>query len=1004
MGEGRDTTIIDGSGSGDVVYIYADWVNITGFTVTGSGSNPGDSGIELDNVQNCRIINNNVSSNNGSGIFLYSSNKNIIIGNNASNNFNGIGLQFSNENNITGNTVSLNDQDGIALHGSSKCKINDNYAQNNRHGIHLSSANIWNTINGNNASSNSGTGIFLYFASNENTINGNNASNNGKTGIEIAYSYHNTITDNNIFSNDEFGAHIRSSIEINMTNNTMINDGIFIEGDSLEYWNTHHIDTSNIINGKPIYYWKNQTGGIIPPGAGEVILANCSNVIVENQELNYSTVSVELGFSFNNHIIGNNASLNGRQGIYLYSANGNNITGNNFSSNGWYSIDLRFSNANKIYGNNVLANSQGNIRLTDSNGNNIIGNKVLNSGWGIMLWSSGGNKISSNDISSNIIGIHLRDSNGNIITDSDISSNSNIGIYFWGSSSTTIDNCTINNSPTGVYFLEQSMDNMFINSSISNSGNYDFYFSELNGGNSHATTLNTTFNKTRVYYGDNLSSGGFSSSLTVKWFMHVKVIYWNGSPVTNAEIWVNDTFGTNILSGQTDFQGWKRWIIVMEYIEQDTTGDHIGNRFYFTPHDVTATDGNLWGYAYPNMDISKVVLIILGAPPPLLPPTNLTTKVVNNSTSVELEWDPPSSLALDHYLIYKADSATEFDFTTPYNRSTTWPDPKNTTWIDPDPNVIAVDDDFYYIVRAANFDESDVSLTSNTAGIWTRTFQSGISTFSLPLEPFVKKDTEFYCQDMNASYINWMNQTTHTWTRHDKGSSENNTIVEIGKGYEIGFLGKSIQTKYTFTGMPGAMILYDNVPFGFDATPLTGNADSLTATVDSGGNVTLNWTQPANMGSGDRYYVLRSTSRDGFWGTLGVNYTQLAVLPFDVLSYQDIGNATAGTEYYYMIVPVNLSTAERGLSSYSIGVWTASYLDQYDTFALPLKPSNYQTADWYCDKIPNTVGINYYIYSGQRWSWHSTRMPQGAYDPILEMTEGYQISTSVATKYTFIGH
>jgi hypothetical protein len=228
-------------------------------------------------------------------------------------------------------------------------------------------------------------------------------------------------------------------------------------------------------------------------------------------------------------------------------------------------------------------------------------------------------------------------------------------------------------------------------------------------------------------------------------------------------------------------------------------------------------------------------------------------------------------------------------------------------------------------------------------------------------------------------------------------------MVEVEKGYEIGFLGKSTQTKYTFTGMPGAMILFDDVSLGFDATPLTGDAVSLTAKVDGNGNITLNWTKPTNIGSGDQYYVLRSTSRNGFWGTLGVNYTQLAVLPFNVLSYQDIGNATAGTEYYYMILPVNLSTSERGVSSYSIGVWTAGYLDQYDTFTLPLKLSSYKTADWYCDNIPDTVGINYYNVNTQRWNWHSTRMPVGAFDPILVMAEGYQISTSGSTKFTFIG-
>ena len=84
---------------------------------------------------------------------------------------------------------------------------------------------------------------------------------------------------------------------------------------------------------------------------------------------------------------------------------------------------------------------------------------------------------------------------------------------------------------------------------------------------------------------------------------------------------------------------------------------------------------------------------------------------------MELEWGPSSSLALDHYLIYRADSGTEFDFATPYNNSATWSNPLNTTWIDPDPSITQIDEDFYYIVRAANSDESKISSTSNTAGV-----------------------------------------------------------------------------------------------------------------------------------------------------------------------------------------------------------------------------------------------------------------------------------------------
>ena len=103
-----------------------------------------------------------------------------------------------------------------------------------------------------------------------------------------------------------------------------------------------------------------------------------------------------------------------------------------------------------------------------------------------------------------------------------------------------------------------------------------------------------------------------------------------------------------------------------------------------------------------------------------------------------------------------------------------------------------------------------------------------------------------------------------------------------------------------------------------------------------------------------------------------------------------------------MVVPFN-AIGIRGASTYSIGIWTEEYHSGYDTFGIPLKMQESHTADWYCDYILDAVGINYFIFSLQEWGWHSTRMPGGAFDTLLEMTEGYQISISVNTKYTFIG-
>ncbi|MCK4613170.1 MAG: right-handed parallel beta-helix repeat-containing protein [Thermoplasmata archaeon] len=92
-GKNRDTTIIDGGGSGNVMYITTDWVNVSGFTVTNSGS-PSNVGIKLNNAQNCHIAHNTVS-NNRHGISLYRS-SNCTLTNNTcnSNNWDGIGLNY----------------------------------------------------------------------------------------------------------------------------------------------------------------------------------------------------------------------------------------------------------------------------------------------------------------------------------------------------------------------------------------------------------------------------------------------------------------------------------------------------------------------------------------------------------------------------------------------------------------------------------------------------------------------------------------------------------------------------------------------------------------------------------------------------------------------------------------------------------------------------------------------------------------------------------------------
>ncbi|UCF07980.1 MAG: right-handed parallel beta-helix repeat-containing protein [Thermoplasmata archaeon] len=136
------------------------------------------------------------------------------------------------------------------------------------------------------------------------------------------------------------------------------------------------ISTSNTANEKPIYYLKNQTGGAVPEGAGQVILANCSNVEIANQNLSNCSIGIELGFSDYNNIT--NISAGGNyNGIYLLYSCNNNIRNSNISNNRYAGIRVdSSSDGNQIFENNIAGNYHG-IRIDSSTDNMVYHNNFL---------------------------------------------------------------------------------------------------------------------------------------------------------------------------------------------------------------------------------------------------------------------------------------------------------------------------------------------------------------------------------------------------------------------------------------------------------------------------------------------------------------------------------------------------------------------------------------------------------------------------------------------------
>jgi parallel beta-helix repeat protein len=402
-GEDRNSTIVVGNPSiMDVIQIVADWVNVSGFTATGS-----EVGIELDYVHDCYIANNTAHSNEYVGISIYHSDNNTISDVNAFWNYN------------------------------------------------------W-------------SGVLLY-RSDDNIVTHSNLSNNGNA-IWLQLSDDNTFSNNYARSNTVSDIFVSSSVGATITDNDMTG-GIFIEWadtvdpfDRLEYWNSHSIDTSNSVNGNPVHYWTNATGGRIPNNAGQVIIANCTDVIVENQNLSGGPTGIIMAYSSNNRIANNtvfgrlydgftiyrssensikNNSLksNGRDGIYLHKSDKNDIDGNTVSSNDWSGIHLPSSQGNIISTNTIFSNGEHGIRLSiASDDNSLIGNTISsNTEMGIYSYYADNNVIQWNNVTGNELGIRLDMSHGNTITHNTAHNNTppsldGVGIGFTHSNDNVMSN------------------------------------------------------------------------------------------------------------------------------------------------------------------------------------------------------------------------------------------------------------------------------------------------------------------------------------------------------------------------------------------------------------------------------------------------------------------------------------------------------------------------------------------------------------------------------------
>ena len=244
--------------------------------------------------------------------------------------------------------------------------------------IHITADNI--TISGINVSGGF-AGIYAY-RSNGCNITDCYAMDNSMFGIYLYHSQNNTILNCTMSDNTGYGLAVMSSANNYLANNSVANSMFNCAFDD----EVSAVDTSNTINGKPIYYLVDYSDIVLDPSsnAGLVHLINCSNITVQDIgiENNYCGFFM---YNCTDISVSNFTSAYNGHGVFFLSSDNNTMHTSNMSNN-IFGVALSGSSDNLIYNNyfnNVASNTllsagisnRWNISMT--NGTNIINGTYL---------------------------------------------------------------------------------------------------------------------------------------------------------------------------------------------------------------------------------------------------------------------------------------------------------------------------------------------------------------------------------------------------------------------------------------------------------------------------------------------------------------------------------------------------------------------------------------------------------------------------------------------------
>jgi len=350
-GENRNTTIIDGGQEGYVIYVNADGVNISGFTVKNNSTDWHDTGIFVKSNNN-NFINNIIRNNGGQGIYLIgdSITNNTICNNIISNNsHNGIWTYHTYNTIIKDNKLANNGENGISLITSNyNTIINNEFIHN---GMELGRLDLGNPIN-NIVSNNTVNGKPLIYLKNEPNIlidgdagqiiliDCKNVIIRNQTMVEFGITIAMVNCPQSLINNNSFKYIYMFSCEESTIRGNVIKNGNY--GISIDHGDYVTIKENDITNHK--------SRGIYIDNSDYLLIINNNIINNDNIGIDFAWIHCNL----------NTISDNEKNGILLsFSSIGDEIYENIISNNNDRGAKIEATSmGSTIYHNNFIGNSQ----------------------------------------------------------------------------------------------------------------------------------------------------------------------------------------------------------------------------------------------------------------------------------------------------------------------------------------------------------------------------------------------------------------------------------------------------------------------------------------------------------------------------------------------------------------------------------------------------------------------------------------------------------------------